>query len=94
MSDPVVDEIVAHLARVATHGVPAEARAAAKIFIADTLAVGIAGARAPWRAQVLDMAQGGLEEATAWGSGEKAAARRCGDGQRVPGSCSGIRPRA
>ena len=51
--------IVAHLARVAADGVPAEARAAAKVFIADTLAVGIAGARAPWRAQVLDMARGG-----------------------------------
>ena len=71
ISDPVVDKIVARLARVAADGVPAEARAAAKIFIADTLAVGIAGARAPWRAQVLDMARGGPAEAAVWGSGER-----------------------
>ena len=71
MSDPVVDMIVAHLARVAADGVPAEARAAAKFFIADTLAVGIAGARAPWRAEVLDMARGGPAEAAVWGSGER-----------------------
>ena len=73
ISDPVIDKIVAHLARVAADGVPAEARAAAKIFIADTLAVGIAGARAPWRAEVLDIARGGPAEATVWGSGERIA---------------------
>jgi aconitate decarboxylase len=67
--DPVVDKIIAHLARVADGGVPDEVRVAAKIFIADTLAVGIAGAQAPWRAQVLDMARGGLGEATVWGGG-------------------------
>jgi 2-methylcitrate dehydratase PrpD len=71
MSDPVVDKIVTHLARVAAGEVPDEARAAAKIFIADTLAVGIAGARAPWQAQVLDMAHGGPAEAVVWGSGER-----------------------
>ncbi len=71
MSDPVVDKIVAHLERVAAGAVPVAACAAAKIFFADTLAVGIAGARAPWRAEVLDMARGGREEATVWGSGEK-----------------------
>src|SRR5205085_7267836 len=42
-------------------------------FIADSLAVGIAGAAAPWRREVLDMAaaSGGHPEATVWGSGEK-----------------------
>jgi 2-methylcitrate dehydratase PrpD len=65
--DPAVDRIVAHLARVADGGVPDEARAGAKIFIADTLAVGVAGAQAPWRAQVLDMASGGPPQATVWG---------------------------
>jgi aconitate decarboxylase len=69
MKDPVVDRIVAHVARVAAGEFPNSARAAAKIFIADTLAVGIAGANAPWRAQVLDTACGGPQEATAWGGG-------------------------
>jgi aconitate decarboxylase len=69
--DAVTDKIVAHLALIATEGVPAAARAAAKMFIADTLAVGIAGAQAPWRAEVLDMARGGPAEATAWGGGGK-----------------------
>ena len=43
------------------------------MFIADTLGVGIAGASAPWRHEVLDMAgiSGGAAEATVWGSGEK-----------------------
>ena len=41
--DPVADKIGVHVERVAEHGVPDAARAAAKIFIADTLAVGIAG---------------------------------------------------
>ena len=71
MPDPVVDRIVAHLARVQADGVPETARAAAKTFIADGLAVGIAGAKAPWRAEVLDMARGsgGAAEATVWGGG-------------------------
>ena len=73
MNDPVVDKIAAHLARVAAGEVPEMARAAAKTFIADTLAVGIAGASAPWRHEVLDMAgiSGGAAEATVWGSGER-----------------------
>lgn len=70
MHDPVVDRIVAHLGRIASTELPEEVRVAAKIFIADTLAVGIAGAKAPWRAQVLDMARGGAPDATVWGSGE------------------------
>jgi aconitate decarboxylase len=71
LNDPVVDKIVAHLARVAADGAPDAARGATKTFIADTLAVGIAGASAPWRTQVLDMATGGPAEATVWGSREK-----------------------
>jgi 2-methylcitrate dehydratase PrpD len=69
--DPVVDKIVAHLACVAAGAVPDEARRAAKIFIADSLGVGIAGAKAPWRREVLDMAaaSGGAAEATVWGGG-------------------------
>src|SRR5580704_15417447 len=70
-TDPVVNKIVAHLAQIAAGEVPNAARTAAKTFIADTLAVGIAGATAPWRAQVLDMARGGPTEATVWGSGER-----------------------
>jgi aconitate decarboxylase len=72
VDDPVVDKIVAHIARVASGGAP-EAAGQAKIFTADCLAVGIAGAGAPWRREVLDMAaaSGGHAEATVWGSGEK-----------------------
>jgi 2-methylcitrate dehydratase PrpD len=71
--DRVIDKIVAHLARMASGGVPEAARAAAKLFIADSLAVGTAGAEAPWRREVLEMAaaSGGHPEATVWGSGEK-----------------------
>jgi aconitate decarboxylase len=71
--DPVVDSIVAHLARVADEGVPERANAAAKTFIADSLAVGMAGATAPWRAEVLEMAaaSGGAAEATVWGGSER-----------------------
>jgi 2-methylcitrate dehydratase PrpD len=41
-------------------------------FIADTLAVGIAGSAAPWRGEILDMLTsiGGAGEGTVWGSGE------------------------
>ena len=71
--DPVVDRIVAHVARVGADELPEAARDAAKTFIADSLAVGIGGAAAPWRREVLDMAaaSGGHPEATVWGSGEK-----------------------
>src|SRR5690349_19858303 len=73
MPDPVVDKIVAHIARVASCELPEQARRVAKAFIADSLAVGIAGAVAPWRAEVLDMAvaPGGIGEATIWGTGER-----------------------
>src|SRR5579863_2032890 len=71
--DPVVDKIVAHVARVAAGEVPAAARRAAKVFIADSFGVGIAGAAAPWRGEVLDMAAapGGEPQASVWGSGER-----------------------
>ncbi|MBV9815738.1 MAG: MmgE/PrpD family protein [Alphaproteobacteria bacterium] len=71
--DPVVDKIVGHVERVAEHGVPDTARAAAKNFIADTLAVGVAGRRTPWRGEILDMlsAMAGVPEATVFGGGER-----------------------
>lgn len=69
--DPVVDKIVAHLGRVAAGQIPDEARQATKIFVADTLAAGIAGARAPWRREILDMAAGAPAEATPWGGGAR-----------------------
>jgi aconitate decarboxylase len=73
LQDPVVDKIVAHVERVAEHGVPEAARAAAKTFIADALAVGIAGSKTPWRGEILDMLAciGGAEEATVLGGGER-----------------------
>jgi aconitate decarboxylase len=72
MLDPVVDKIVTHVARVAAGELPASARAAAKAFVADSLGVGIAGAAAPWRPEVLDMAAGsGGGPASVWGTGER-----------------------
>ena len=73
MQDPVVDKIVAHVERVGQKGVPHAARAAAKAFIADTLAVGVAGTSTPWRAEVLDMLadSGGAGEAVVFGGGER-----------------------
>ena len=70
MQDAVVDKIVAHLVRLAMAELPEEARQSAKIFIADSLGVGIAGARAPWRTEVLAAASAGNPEATVWGGGE------------------------
>ena len=73
MRDPVVDKIVGHIERVGEHGVPETARSSAKAFIADTLAVAVAGVSTPWRAEVLDMlaAIGGVGEATVLGGGER-----------------------
>ena len=73
MQDPVVDQILAHVERVEAHGVPEAARVAAKAFIADTLAVGVADIATSWRGEVLDTlaTTDGAREATVWGSGER-----------------------
>ena len=73
MKDPVVEKILAHVARVAAGELPAAARVAAKMFIADSLGVGIAGATAPWRPEVLEMAaaSGSGSQASVWGTGER-----------------------
>jgi aconitate decarboxylase len=73
LHDPVVDKILAHVERIGEHGAPEAARAAAKAFIADTLAVAVAGAGALWRCEILDMlaASGGTSEAAVWGGGER-----------------------
>ena len=73
MQDPVIVRIASHVERVGMHGVPAAARLAAISFIADTLAVGIAGLAAPWRREILDMLTGigGADESTVFGSGER-----------------------
>ena len=73
LQDFVVDKIVAHTERVEAHGAPQAARTATKAFIADTLAVAVAGVAAPWRREVLDMlaAGGGAAEATVFGTGER-----------------------
>ena len=75
MRDPVIDKIVGHVAGVAVGDLPEAARRAARLFIADSLGVGIAGAGAAWRAEVLDMAAepGGAPQASVWGSGERLA---------------------
>ena len=71
--DPVADKIVGFTAALGRDGVPAAVRAAAKRFAADTLGVGVAGAAAPWRREVLEAASegGGAPEATILGTGEK-----------------------
>lgn len=73
LQDPVVDKIISHVERVGAHGVPAVARSAAARFIADTFAVGIAGAAAAWRGEILVMLTGisGAGESTLFGSGER-----------------------
>jgi aconitate decarboxylase len=73
LQDFVVDKIVAHTERVGAHGVPEAVRAAAKAFIADTLAVGVAGVATPWRREILDLIAGGggAPEATVLGTGER-----------------------
>jgi aconitate decarboxylase len=73
VQDPVVGRIASHVERVGAHGVPTAARSAAITFIADTLAVGIAGLGAPWRREILDMLSGagGSGESTVFGSGER-----------------------
>ena len=73
MQDPVVAKIASHLERVGAHGVPAVVRSAVITFVADTLAVGIAGLAAPWRPEILDMLSsiGGPGESTVFGSGER-----------------------
>lgn len=73
MNDPAVDKIVGHLARVVSNDLPEAVRSAAKAFVADSLGVGIAGARAPWAAEVLAAAagDGGREEASVWGAGRR-----------------------
>jgi 2-methylcitrate dehydratase PrpD len=71
--DPIVDRIVAHVERVTEHGVPEAIRAAAKTFIADTLAVGVAGRLTPWCGEIVDMLAGisGAPEATVFGGAEQ-----------------------
>src|SRR6516162_1512331 len=73
MQDPVVAKIASHIERVGAHGVPAVVRSAVITFVADTLAVGIAGLAAPWRPEILDMLSsiGGPGESTVFGSGER-----------------------
>jgi aconitate decarboxylase len=73
LQDSVVDKIVAHTERVGAHGVPEAVRAAAKAFIADTFAVGVAGVATPWRREILDLiaGSGGAPEATVLGTGER-----------------------
>lgn len=73
MDDPVLDAIVGHVRRVAGERLPDEAWTAARTFLADSLAVGIAGASAPWRREVLAVAglAAGKGEATIWGTGER-----------------------
>jgi 2-methylcitrate dehydratase PrpD len=73
IQDPVVDRIVAHVGRVAAGELPEAARRAARLFIADSLGVGIAGAGAAWRVEVLDMAAepGGAPQVNVWSTGER-----------------------
>jgi aconitate decarboxylase len=73
LQDPIVDKIVAHVERIEADGVPEAEQAAAKAFIADTFAVGVAGVATLWRCEILDMlaGSGGAAEATVFGGGER-----------------------
>src|SRR5215469_12467720 len=73
MQDPVIVRIASHVERVGMHGVPTAVRSAAIAFIADTLAIGIAGLAAPWRREILDMVTeiGGPGESAVFGSGDR-----------------------
>src|SRR5215471_1506229 len=73
VQDPVVAKIASHIERVGAHGVPAVVRSAVITFVADTLAVGIAGLAATWRPEILDMLSsiGGPGESTVFGSDER-----------------------
>src|SRR5262245_36829547 len=69
--DQVVDRIVAHATSVSKAGIPTSAASRAKAFIADSLAVGAAGALTPWQPQVLDAAAGAPAEATVFGTAHR-----------------------
>jgi len=63
----------AHVAGTEFENIPLAAIERAKVFILDSLGVGIAGSTAPGRAEILSAAQrwGKGEEATLWGGGGK-----------------------
>ena len=64
-----------HVIRTGYDDLPADAVAAAKIFILDTLGVGLVGSNGPWAAELVELQK-------AWGSGD--AARVWSYGDRVP----------
>ncbi len=61
----------AHVAGTDFENIPAAAVERAKVFILDSLGVGIAGSTAPGRAEILSAARrwGSGEEVTLWGGG-------------------------
>ena len=73
--DPVAARLAAHAATVRFDDLPPDAVARAKVFILDTLGVGVAGATAQGAAELLDAARG-------WGAG--AEARIWGTDARLP----------
>ena len=72
MSEPNAAELfAAHAADVRLEDMPRAAIQRAKVFILDSLGVGIAGSTAPGRAEILAAARrwGAGEEACLWGGG-------------------------
>jgi aconitate decarboxylase len=72
MSEPNAAELfAAHVTNVRLEHIPSVAIERAKVFILDSLGVGIAGSTAPGRAEILAAASrwGAGEEATLWGGG-------------------------
>ncbi len=72
MSEPNAAELfAAHVTNVRLEQIPSVAIERAKVFILDSLGVGIAGSTAPGRAETLAAARrwGAGEEATLWGGG-------------------------
>lgn len=68
-----IERFADHILGTAYADIPAEAIAAAKVFILDSLGVGLAGTRAPWAREWIDasraMEPGG--SARVWGTGEQ-----------------------
>src|SRR3546814_2397877 len=72
MSD-AIERFADHVLATRYEDIPADAVRAAKVFILDSLGVGLAGTRAPWTREWIDASPGpeAGESARVWGTGER-----------------------
>jgi len=77
VSEPLSGVLARHIAGTPASAIPAEASAAARLFMLDTLAVSWAGSDAPGCAEAhrLLVDEGGREDATAWAYGGRLPAQ-------------------